>query len=296
MPTTYGRPRPALTASTSASTYPSSNPISNFGPNSKDNPETDTTSRSPSPVFNQDWKQTLRDIDNDEYDGEMVQPTSSSLTPLVSSSSLSAAPDTQPAALPRSSPPSSPSHAYRDPAHLTDDPDTSIELNTTVTAPSSDPEDQPILGQADDKEDESDDEPAVRRRMSKPLRVFDSESDEENTGPRRPAGRSNVTRLPIQSTSPPTSPGNGLSQLSLQQPAARSSSATTPASSAQKPLQLALSDDSDNDRDGVTRDEDSGDQIEDAKESPKHARPARRKGLNKAEKSEMAKTQQAIIA
>ncbi|KAG9090772.1 hypothetical protein FRC06_000890, partial [Ceratobasidium sp. 370] len=261
MPITYGRPRPALNASASTSTYPSSNPISNFGPNSKDNPETDATSRPLSPVFNQDWKKQLHDIDNDQYDGEMVKPpTSSSLTTLPSSSSLSAAPDSQPAALPRSSPPSSPAHAYRDPDHLTDDPDTSVELNTTVTAPSSDPDDQPIFGPADDKEDESDDEPAVRRRMSKPLRVFDSESDEESAGPRRPAGRSNVTRLPIQSTSPPTSPGNSLSQLSLHQPVVRSSTATTPASSAQKP-QLALS-----------GDEDSGDEIEDAKESPKHAR------------------------
>ncbi|KAG8685958.1 hypothetical protein FRC09_014441, partial [Ceratobasidium sp. 395] len=192
-------------------------------------------------------------------------------------------------------PPASPTYAYRDRAQSTDDPDTSLELNTTVTAPSSDLEDQPLVGHTDDKDDDSEDEPVVGRRMSKPLRVLESDSDEENAGPRKPTGR---RRFHVQSTSSPTSSGNNFSQLSPNQPAVRSSSATTPASNVRKSLKLALtlSDDSDNDRAGPVSDEDSGDQIEDAKESPKHTRLTRKKGLNKSEKSEMAKAQQAIVA
>ncbi|KAG9088259.1 hypothetical protein FRC07_012625, partial [Ceratobasidium sp. 392] len=300
MPTTYGRPRPALDANTSTvtSSFPSSNLMSNFGSNSKDNLELDARSHSPSLDFNQDWKQKLKAIDDDTYDGEMVQaPTSSSLTPLVSSSSLSAAPDTQPAALPRSSPPSSPAQAYRDPDHLTDDPDTSIELNTTVTAPSSDPEDRPVVGRTDGKdENDSDDEPVVGKRMSKPVRVLDSDSDEENAVVRRPAVRGNTSRFRIEDTSSPGSSRNNFSQLSLHRPSVQSSTATTPPSSIRRPLQLALSDDSDNDKADPAGGEDSADQIEDAKESPKHTKSARKSGLTKAEKSEMAKTQQTIVA
>ncbi|QRW05117.1 Serine/arginine repetitive matrix protein [Ceratobasidium sp. AG-Ba] len=294
MPTTYGRPRPADDAGTTSFTFPNSGSTPNFGINSKDNP----SSRSPTPEHFQSWKKKLDDIDSGMYDEELVKedaanaPTSSSLTPLTASSSLSTAPPSQPVAapvLPRSSPPSSPIPAYREQGHLTDDPDTSVELNTTATAPSSDLEDGPTLGRVDDKTDDSDDEPAVKRRMSKPLRVFDSDEDEENIGPRTSNGR---RRLVVEST--PPSSGNDFSQLSLNKHGVRSSIGTTPASSAQKPFPPSLDDDSDSGRVGAPN-EDGADLIEDAKESPKYARSSRSKGLNKAEKVQMAKTQQAII-
>ncbi|CCO26882.1 hypothetical protein BN14_00914 [Rhizoctonia solani AG-1 IB] len=134
MPVTYGRPRPPATGSGTELN------ITITQSNVTNNP-----SSSPTEVeFNQDWKQKLQDIDNDEYDGEMVhESTSSSLTPLVSSSSLSALPESQPQ-------PQSPSADYRD--YETDDPDTSVELNTTVAMPSSDGDPIP------DKEDEADSE------------------------------------------------------------------------------------------------------------------------------------------
>jgi hypothetical protein len=271
MPTTYGRPRPVLDVMASTAIYSSSNPA-NSGPNPKDSP---TPSRAPSPEFKQDWKRAIEDIDNDEYEGEMVRvPASSSLTPLVSSSSLSALPDSQPEALPRSSPPSSPAQAYRDPDHLTDDPDTSIELNTTLTSPSSDAEARPGVEHVDDKDDDSDDEPAVRRRMNKPLRIIESDEDEESgAGTSRSGG---AQRAPVASTSSAMSSGNNLSQFSLERPGLRSSTATTPAS-ARKPLKLAMSDDSESDRDGADRGQDGGDGIEDASESPKLARSSRSK-------------------
>ncbi|CAE6530489.1 unnamed protein product [Rhizoctonia solani] len=195
MPITYGRPRPPNSTQPDDSSAQSTNNAAN-------------ESSSPTePDFNQDWKQKLKDIDNDEYDGEVVrEPTSSSLTPLVSSSSLSALPESQPQ---RSSPPKE----YRDPE--TDDPDTSVELNTTVAMPSSDGE--PMPGKGD--EGDSEDEPVVSKRMTtKHLRVV--ESDEETDSKQSP------------------------SQMSVDRPA-KSSNPTTPASSTKKPVKLALSDDSD---------------------------------------------------
>lgn len=265
MPVTYGRPRPAP-----------SNPTLSLEPTPRIN---SPTSRSPSPEFRQSWKDDIAAIDNGTYDGEVVhEPKSSSLTPLVSLSSL-APTDSQPERaepLPRSSPPSSPAPAYRDPEH-TDDPDTSVELNTTLTGPSSDAEDQPMAGSAEGKDDDSDEEPAVRRRSGKPLRVLESDSEEEeNPADIKLAGKSGA-RAPVANTSSAMSSGNNLSQLSLERPGVRSSTATTPASVPRKPIKLALSDDEDSD----AGDENGGiqeavDHIEDAS-SPNLSRSTRNK-------------------
>ncbi|KAF8708403.1 MRC1-like domain, partial [Rhizoctonia solani] len=244
MPITYGRPRPPTSLSSAQLN------VSNVQ-------STATNDQNPSPTeaeFNQDWKQKLKDIDNDEYDGEMVrESTSSSLTPLVSSSSLSALPESQPQR-------ESPSRDYRDPD--TDDPDTSVELNTAVAMPSSDGEPMP----EQDDEADSEDEPVVSKRMAKPLRVVDS--DEESNNKQSP------------------------SQMSVDRPA-KSSNPTTPASSAKKPVKLALSDDSDEEPPKDDKEEEQ-EEIQDAS-SPQVKRSTKR-GLNKAEKVEMAKTQQAIAA
>ncbi|CAE6448505.1 unnamed protein product [Rhizoctonia solani] len=238
MPITYGRPRP---------------PSSGLQPSVHSSLTTNTTNAPSSPPteleFNQDWKQKLQAIDNDEYDGEMVrESTSSSLTPLVSSSSLTPLPESQPHR-------SSPHQEYRD--CETDDPDTSVELNT-VALPSSDADPLPEVD-----EGESEEEPVVSKRMTKVLRVVDSD---EETDSKRSA-----------------------SQMSIDRPT-KSSNPTTPASSAKKPVKLALSDDSDEES---TKEEEQED-IQDA--SSPQVRRSMKKGLNKAEKAEMAKTQQAIAA
>ncbi|CAE7130924.1 unnamed protein product [Rhizoctonia solani] len=235
MPVTYGRPRPPNV------TQPNNPPINT-------NQSNDPSSSPTELEFNQEWKQKLKDIDNDEYDGDMVrESTSSSLTPLVSTSSLTPLPDSQPHR-------SSPAKEYRDPD--TDDPDTSVELNTTVAMPSSDGE----LIPEKEVQDDSDDEQVVPKRMTKVLRVVDS--DEESA-----------------------------SQMSIDKPT-KSSNPTTPASSGKKPVKLALSDDSDEEPAKI--EEEEQEVIQDA--SSPRARRSMKKGLNKAEKAEMAKTQQAIAA
>ncbi|CUA76723.1 Serine/arginine repetitive matrix protein 2 [Rhizoctonia solani] len=244
MPVTYGRPRPPNNGTSSNTSSADA-----INPDIQPNPSSSPTELE----FNQDWKQKLKDIDNDEYEGEMVrESTSSSLTPLVSSSSLTPLPESQP---PRSDPP----QEYRDAE--TDDPDTSIELNTTIDMPSSDAELVP------EKEDEdSEDEPVVSKRMTKPLRVVDS--DEETDSKQSP------------------------SRMSVDRPA-KSSNPTTPASSAKKPVKLALSDDSDEEPADDSKQEEQ-EEIQ-AASSPQ-VRRSMKKGLNKSEKAEMARTQQAIAA
>ncbi|KAJ1311445.1 hypothetical protein OPQ81_009934 [Rhizoctonia solani] len=242
MPVTYGRPKPP-TSSTQLT-------INTIQSNTGNEPSSSPTEFE----FNQDWKQKLKDIDNDEYDGEMVrESTSSSLTPLVSSSSLSVLPESQPQ-------PPSPSREYRDPE--TDDPDTSVELNTTVAMPSSDGEPVPEKEEGDE---DSDDEPVVSKRMVKHSRVVDS--DEE------------------------TDSKQSASQMSIDRPS-KSSNPTTPASVAKKPIKLALSDDSD--EEPSKDDKQEQEEIQDA--SSPQVRRSMKKGLNKAEKAEMAKTQQVIAA
>jgi hypothetical protein len=89
-----------------------------------------------------------------------------------------------------------------------------------------------------DKEDEADseDEPVVSKRMAKHLRVVDS--DEESDSKQSP------------------------SQMSVDRPS-KSSSPTTPASSAKKPIKLALSDDSDEEPPKDDREEEQ-EEIQDA--------------------------------
>jgi hypothetical protein len=263
MPATYGRPRPNPTSSNPTSTFTSAQ--------SKSNGSSSPTHCSSPIDFNQDWKQKLKDIDNDAYDGEMVreaatQATSSTLTPLVSSSSLSAAPESQP--LPRSSPPVYPARAYRN-TEMTDDPDTSVELNTTIAMPSSDGE-LPAKDGGSDNNDDTDDEPVVPKRMSKHLRVLDS--DEEETGDQGKEKR----RAVLASTSSAMSSRNDFSQMSLDRPA-RSSNPTTPASSARKPIKLALSDDEESESEQKDEDEDPADRIEEVGSSPKIGRSTRKK-------------------
>ncbi|CAE6469806.1 unnamed protein product [Rhizoctonia solani] len=242
MPITYGRPRPP-----SNGTPPDSSSAQPIHLNIQSKTAIDPSSSPTELDFNQDWKQKLKDIDNDEYDGEIVrQSTSSSLTPLVSSSSLTPLPESQP-----------PPKEYRD--SETDDPDTSVEL-TTVPIPSSDGEPMPGEGEGD-----SEDEPVVTKRMARPLRVVDS--DEE------------------------TDSKQSASQMSIDRPA-KSSNPTTPASSTKKPVKLALSDDSD--EESAKDDKEEQEEIQDA--SSPQVRRSTKKGLNKAEKVEMAKTQQAIAA
>lgn len=263
MPVTYGRPRPAP-----------SNPNLSLEPTPRIN---SPTSRSPSPVFRQSWKDDLAAIDNGTYDGEVVhEPKSSSLTPLVSLSSLAPTDSQQAEPLPRSSPPSSPAPAYRNPDH-TDDPDTSVELNTTLTGPSSDAEDQQMAGSAEDKNDDSDDEPVVKRRSGKPLRVLESDSEEEgNNLVDDPAGTSGAGPPPASASSAMSS-GNNLSQFSLDRLGMRSSTATTPASVLRKPIKLALSDDEEGDRDEEdSSNQDGVDPIE-AASSPDLVRSTRNK-------------------
>ncbi|KDN50187.1 hypothetical protein RSAG8_01523, partial [Rhizoctonia solani AG-8 WAC10335] len=70
MPITYGRPRPP-----SNGTPPDSSSAQPIHLNIQSKTAIDPSSSPTELDFNQDWKQKLKDIDNDEYDGEIVRHT-----------------------------------------------------------------------------------------------------------------------------------------------------------------------------------------------------------------------------